>query len=116
LRSPLAWLLLLYPPLVLCIIVHRPSLDPRRGRRRACVAFGFIAAWLLYRNRPRPAVPPPEPRVRAIALAIGYALAVDFADALSAGRVSLTDPSPASIGVPLLIVAAAVLARRARPD
>jgi hypothetical protein len=115
-RSPLAWLLLLYPPLVLCIIVGTGRhwvLDGAVGA--LTVAFGFTAAWLLDRNEPPPPGPPPEPLVRAIALAVGYALAVDFADALSAGRVSLTDPSPASISVPLLIVAAAVLARRTRP-
>jgi hypothetical protein len=33
-----------------------------------------------------------------IALAVGYGLAVDFADAFSSTRVSLTDPSLASVG------------------
>jgi hypothetical protein len=113
-RSPLTWLLLLYPPLVLCIIVGTGRhwvLDGAVGA--LTVAFGFTAARWIHRGRPPPDVPPPEPLVRAIALAVGYALAIDFADALSAGRVSLTDPSPASIAVPLLIVFAAVVARRA---
>ena len=115
-RSPLARLLLLYPPLVLCVIVGTGRhwvLDGAVGT--LTVAFGLTAAWLLHRNRPPPAVPAPEPLVRAIALAVGYGLAIDFADALSAGRVSLTDPSAASLGVPLLIAAAAVLASRAPP-
>ena len=115
-RSPLAWVLLVYPPLVLCIIVGTGRhwvLDGAVGA--LTVTFGFTAAWWLHRNRPPPVVAGREPLVRAIALAVGYALAIDFADALSAGRVSLTDPSPASVGVPLLIVAVAVLARRARP-
>jgi hypothetical protein len=47
-----------------------------------------------------------------VALAVGYALAVDYADALSSTRVSLTNPSLASVGVPLLIILAALLARR----
>jgi hypothetical protein len=57
-------------------------------------------------------VPVTEPLARAIGLAVGYALAIDFADALSSTRVSLADPSLASVGVPILIVLAALLARR----
>jgi hypothetical protein len=78
------------------------------------VAFGFSSAWWLHRARALPAVPAAEPLVRAIALAIGYALALDFADALSSNRISLARPSPASVAVPFLIVLAAFVARRGR--
>jgi 2-methylcitrate dehydratase PrpD len=64
-------------------------------------------------QRRPPAAPAREPLVRAVALAVGYALAVDLADAVSSERVSLTHPSLASIGVPLMIVTAAVVSRRA---
>jgi hypothetical protein len=109
----LAWLLALYPPLALCIIVGT-------GRHwvhdaivgTLIVAVGSVAAWWLHPSRAPPPLPPPEPPARAIALAVGYALAADFADALSSTRVSLTHPSPASIGIPLLIVLAALIARR----
>jgi hypothetical protein len=74
------------------------------------VAVGSVAAWWLHRSRAPPPLPPPEPPARAIALAVGYALAIDFADALSSTRVSLTHSSPASIGIPLLIVLAALVA------
>jgi hypothetical protein len=112
-RSPLAWLLVLYPPLVLCIIVGTGRhwvLDGVVGA--LTVVVGFIAAWWLHRNRAPPGVPVTEPLARAIGLAVGYALAIDFADALSSTRVSLADPSLASVGVPILIVLAALLAWR----
>jgi hypothetical protein len=99
-RAPLAWLLALYPPLVLCIIVGTGRhwvLDAIVGT--LTVAVGSVAAWWLHRSRAPPPLPPPEPPARAIALAVGYALAIDFADALSSTRVSLTHPSPASIGI-----------------
>jgi hypothetical protein len=57
-------------------------------------------------------VPVSEPLVRAIGLAVGYSLAIDFADALSSTRVSLADPSLASVGVPILLVLAALFAWR----
>jgi hypothetical protein len=76
------------------------------------VVFGFVATWWLQRTRAPPAAPAPEPLVRAIALAVGYALVIDFADALSSSRVSLTDASVASVGIPVLIVLAALAARR----
>jgi hypothetical protein len=114
-RAPLAWLLALYPPLVLCIIVGTGRhwvLDAIVGA--LTVALGFAGAWWLHRGRAPPAAPAPEPLPRAIALAVGYALAIDFADALSSSRVSLSHPSPASIGVPFLIIVAAVVARRSK--
>jgi PAP2 superfamily len=114
-RSSLAWLLLLYPPLVLCIIVGTGRhwvLDGAVGA--LTVSFGFLSAWWLHRGRSPPFIPPREPLPRAVALAVGYALAIDYADALSANRVSLADPSLASVGVPCLIVLAAVAARRYR--
>jgi PAP2 superfamily len=112
-RAPLAWLLALYPPLVLCIIVGTGRhwvLDAIVGA--LTVALGFACARWLHRSRAPPALPAPEPPVRAIALAVGYALAIDFADALSSTRVSLTHPSPASVGVPILIILAALVAWR----
>jgi PAP2 superfamily len=112
-RTPLTWLLALYPPLVLCIIVGTGRhwvLDAIVGA--LTVAIGFLAAWWLHRSRAPPAPPAPEPLPRAIALAAGYALALDFADALSSTRVSLTHPSPTSIAVPILIVVAALAAWR----
>jgi hypothetical protein len=115
-RAPLAWLLALYPPLVLCIIVGTGRhwvLDASVGA--LTVGLGFTCAWWLHRSRAPPTLPAPEPPARAIALAVGYALALALADALSSTRVSLSHPShpsPASVGVPILIVLAALLARR----
>jgi PAP2 superfamily len=112
-RSRLAWLLVLYPPLVLCIIVGTGRhwvLDGAVGA--LTVVLGFLSASWLHRRRAPPAVPAAEPLVRALALAVGYALAIAFADALSSTRLSLTNPSRASVGVPILIAVAALVARR----
>jgi hypothetical protein len=75
-RSPLAWLLVLYPPLVLLIIVgtgRHWALDGAVGA--LTVAFGFVVAWWLHRSRSPSAVPSREPLARAVGLAAAYALA-----------------------------------------
>jgi hypothetical protein len=114
-RAPLAWLLALYPPLVLIIIVGTGRhwvLDAIVGA--LTVTLGVACAWWLHRSRTPTTAPAAEPLARAVALAIGYALTIDFADALSSGRVSLAHPSLASVGVPILIILALLIARRRR--
>lgn len=111
-RSPLAWLLCVSAPRAVHHRRDRPPPGPGPRRRRADLVLGFLAAWQLPRNDGPPAAPARDPLVRAVALAVGYALAVDLADAVSSERVSLTHPSLAS-GVPLMIVTAAVVSRRA---
>jgi hypothetical protein len=103
-----------YPPLVLSIIVgtgHHRVLDGAAG------ALTWSSVSSPHGSFPATTVRPPRRREnrlsRAVALAVGYALAVDLADAVSSERVSLTHPSLASIGVPLMIVTAAVVSRRA---
>jgi hypothetical protein len=64
------------------------------------VVFGFTAAWWLHSNRRARGPGDRAGGSGGVALAVGYGLAVDFADALSSTRVSLSDPSLASGRVP----------------
>lgn len=73
-RSPLAWLTLLYPPLVFFVIVGSGNhyvLDTLVGT--ACIAFGVAGAHVLHGPAPENGVPAPGRRILVAAAVFGLA-------------------------------------------
>ena len=73
-RSPLAWLTLVYPPLVFFVIVGSGNhyiLDTLVGT--ACIALGVGAAHVLHGPVPEGGVPAPRRRILAAATVFGLA-------------------------------------------